>query len=423
MPVSLDPSGEDSWLRSEGLRAIFSALREAGGEARVVGGAVRDALLRTEVDEIDLAASLSPDLVTKALERAGLKVKPTGIAHGTVTAVHDGKGYEITSLRRDVETDGRHARVAFTDDWQADAARRDFTINAIAADESGKLYDYHGGREDLRAGLVRFIGDPRQRIQEDVLRILRFFRFSAWFAVGGLDSEGLGACLQLAPLLPRLSVERVARELLKLLSAPHPLAAWRCMQDNGIAAAVLPESVPDLARLESLLYLEKRVFGQAETLAPTSVPRGLLRLSSALPVDRALCAAAARRLKLSNRDSEILETLAELPQSLERDGLSREAFRRALYRHGVDLATTAALLAGAAQSGLSGNLVAALGEARAWTPITFPIRGKDFKTLGLEAGPAMGKLLRELEDWWIARDFAPSREECLAQAKTLQATL
>lgn len=388
-----------------------------------MGGAVRDALLDREVGEIDLATGLNPALVTEALENAGLKVKPTGLAHGTVTAVHDGKGYEITTLRHDLETDGRHARVAFTDDWQADAARRDFTINAIYADESGRLYDYHHGREDLDAGRVRFIGDPSQRIQEDVLRIMRFFRFSAWFVLGELDSDGLTACLQNAHLLPRLSVERVARELLKLLSAPHPLAVWRCMQDSGLSASVLPEATKDLTRLEGLLYLEKRIDRPEEALNPSSLARGLLRLSALLPADRSLCAAAARRLKLSNRDAETLEILAALSASLEQDHLSRDTFRLALYHHGADIAGAAVMLAGAARSGYSDNLVSALGEARVWMPVQFPVCGKDFRAMGLEAGPIMGKLLRELEDWWIARDFKPSREECLAHARRLQSAL
>ncbi|MER2520270.1 MAG: CCA tRNA nucleotidyltransferase [Bdellovibrionales bacterium] len=424
IPTSLDPIGPYAWLREEGLRRIFAALRDGGGEARVVGGAVRDALLGHEVREVDLATTLEPARVTELLAAAGLRIKPTGLAHGTVTAVFDGKGYEITTLRRDVETDGRHAKVAFTDDWRTDAARRDFTMNAIYADASGKLYDYHHGQEDLAAGIVRFIGDPRQRIQEDVLRILRFFRFNAWFAKREIDSEGLSACRELAPLMSRLSIERVARELLKLFRAPNPLSAWRCMSNNGIAGFALPEAETSLVRFEALIDLEMRV-ADHDPAAPARLfpSAGLMRLASVLPADANICEAVGRRLKLSNHDTEALTTFGSLPTLLAQEKLTREAFRRALYRHGDGLALASALLACSCEVCLSDRLGETVAEALAWNPIAFPVRGKDLAALGLAEGPRMGELLRKIEDWWIARDFRPTREECLAQAKILKGGL
>lgn len=389
----------------------------------MVGGAVRDALLGREVSEVDLAATLAPLLVTDALEKAGFKVKPTGLAHGTVTAAHNGIGYEITTLRHDVETDGRHAKVAFTDDWQADATRRDFTINAIYADESGKLYDYHHGREDLAAGRVRFIGDARQRIQEDVLRILRFFRFSAWFATRDIDSEGLSACRELAPLMTHLSIERVARELLKLLAAANPLPVWRCMASAEIASPVLPEAAMDLGRLEGLIYLEKRFSGASVFPSSFALPLGLLRLAALLPSDSKICEAVAQRLKLSNRDAACLATLGKLPQILADEHLSRESFRRAMHYHGKEVALASALLAFAEHTRLSTAFSHVVDEAHSWQPAVFPVRGKDLSRLGIAEGPKMGDLLRRLEAWWVEQDFRPTRDECLAQAANMSPDL
>jgi poly(A) polymerase len=392
------------WLRSESVSRIMDALRGGGGEARVVGGAVRDALLGRKVGDIDLAATLPPEKTSALLTEAGIKVVPTGIEHGTITAVIDGKGYEITTLRKDVETDGRRAKVAFTDDWQSDAARRDFTINALYADANGKIYDYFGGREDLAKGHVRFIGDAGARIREDVLRILRFFRFYVWFGQGAIDAEGMEACRALAGLIPQLSVERVWREIVKLLGADNPLSGWRSMLEARVLAGILPEA-SDSARLGSLLAVEKKY---------DAAPSPLRRLAALLPSDEVTAVAIIQRLKLSKREAGKLLRLASLPALLA-GKLDPIPFRRALYEFGIEDTSDAALLLAAEHPAL--DLEPALAAAAAWDNPVFPLQGQDLLKLGLAAGPAMGLLLRALEEEWVAADFKPSREECLASAK------
>jgi poly(A) polymerase len=330
------------------------------------------------------------------LARQGVKTVPTGLAHGTVTAVVDHAGYEITTLRRDVATDGRHAQVAFTDDWRADAARRDFTFNALYLDAEGRLYDYFGGADDAASGHVRFIGDARARIAEDVLRILRFFRFYAWFGKGGADAEGLAACRELAHLMPRLSAERVARETLKLLAAENPLPAWSLMCESGVAASFMPEA-RDLGRLQALLENEKR---------HREKPSALLRFAALLPEDEAVAASVAARLRLSRRDGEALGALAKLPGLLR--GVSDAAgLRRLLYVYGAENCRAAAFLAGV-------RIAESLAVIGAWENPVFPLKGEDLVKRGVAAGPRVGEILRELEKEWIDGDFRAGREACLA---------
>jgi poly(A) polymerase len=379
-------------------------VRQGGGEVRVVGGAVRDTLLGRAVHEIDLAATLPPEETVTLLTKAGIKSAPTGIEFGTITAVIDGRGYEITTLRHDVETDGRHAKVAFTDDWQGDAARRDFTMNALYADADGKLYDYFNGQDDLAAGHVRFIGEAVARIREDVLRILRFFRFYAWFGRGAIDAEGLSACRELASLIPQLSVERVWREIVKLLAADNPAPSWRLMLEAKILTVVLPEA-SDITRLESLLAVEKKYEATASSVR---------RLAALLPADSAASAAIAQKLKLSKREASKLAQLAQAPELLN-GKLAPHPFRRALYEHGIEDTRDAALLLAASHPEL--DLEPALATAAAWENPRFPLQGQDLLKLGMTPGPAIGVLLRKLEDEWIAADFRPSREDCLAMAQ------
>ena len=236
----LDPA-RAPWLPAADTRAVLEALMADGKPARLVGGCVRDALAGRPVTDVDIATPETPPRVIDLLRAAGLKAVPTGVEHGTVTAVVRGKPFEVTTLRRDVTTDGRHAVVAFTDDWTEDAARRDFTMNALSADPDGRVHDPFDGVADLAAGRVRFVGEARARIREDVLRILRFFRFHAHYGKGAPDADGLAACRELAPLLPRLSAERVATELLKLLKAPDAAATVRMMREAGILAPILAE--------------------------------------------------------------------------------------------------------------------------------------------------------------------------------------
>lgn len=386
------------------VRRIMQLARDAGGEARVVGGAVRDALQGRGFHEIDLATSLPPQHMMAALTKAGLKTVPTGIDFGTITAVIDGKGYEITTLRHDVETDGRHAKVAFTDDWQADAARRDFTMNALYLDEGGKLYDYFNGQADAMAGSVRFIGDAHARIQEDVLRILRFFRFYAWYGQGPINAEGLAACRTHAGLIPQLSVERVWHEITKCLAAPDPLPSWRLMLDAKILGTLLPEA-NNLQRLQGLLVAEKKYEVPASSLR---------RLSSLLPPDDKIADDVAQKLKTSKRDAAKLHHLAKLPAWLV-GKFDPVPFRRALYTYGVDDVRDAALLTAATHPEL--NLETPLATATEWNHPNFPLQGQDLLKLGVAAGPKMGELLRAIEEEWIAADFRLTHAECLTMAR------
>ena len=334
--TSFDPFATP-WLRDAGLVRLQEILRRGGAEARVVGGAVRDALLGRTVGDLDLAVNVPPEQVMALLTAAGIKVVPTGLAYGTVTAVVDGVGYELTSVRRDVATEGRRAVVAFTDDWRADAMRRDFTMNALFVDAAGKLYDYVDGRRDLAARCVRFIGDPVQRIDEDVLRILRFFRFLATVGAGGTDLAALAACRARAALLPRLSAERVGNEIRKLLAAPDPMPAWRLMEETGVLAFVVPEAVR-LGRLEKL-----RGVAQQHAVRPDVITC----LAALLPEEESVGSVVVHRLRLSKREEALLQKLLRLPQGL-RGNLDPVSFRRFLYAEGVEACAAALLLCAAA---------------------------------------------------------------------------
>lgn len=373
-------------------------IMQALGDSRAVGGAVRDVLLGCAAGDIDLATPLSPEHIMAALSRRGIKAVPTGIAHGTITAVVDRTGYEITTLRRDVETFGRHARVEYTDDWRADAARRDFTMNALYVDEEGGVYDYFGGAEDAKVGRVRFIGDARQRIQEDVLRILRFFRFYACFGKGEADKEAVSACRELAPQVSKLSAERIAREFLKLLAAPQPLAALECMTACGVEKHFLPE-MTDFDRLKILLENENDYSAGADPLT---------RFAALLPQEAKTARAAARRLKLSNKDAEKLEVLAELPRRLSRDW-GVKAVRAALYDDGKENVRAALLLT-------KGDIKEGLDAVETWENPVFPVTGKDLKERGVSAGPEMGNILKQLEKHWQENDFSPGRQALLDRA-------
>lgn len=367
-----------AWMDRPGLNELAVALGAAEGGARYVGGAVRDTLIGLDVADIDVATIHPPADVVRRLEAAGIKAVPTGIAHGTVTAVTRGTVVEVTTLRRDVTTDGRHAEVAFTDDWQADAARRDFTINALYADMTGgALHDYFGGIDDLAAGRVRFIGDPLRRIAEDHLRILRFFRFLARFG-DAPDPDGLAACIARANDLMALSRERIADELLKLIVARGAVPIVRRMVDGGIFRPVLPEI--DAAAADRLAAL---VDAEAATgIAPDPVRR-LAALLTPAQAD-----GVAARLKLSNAQRKRIAAAlgADTPQSPHALG----------YRIGVEGAIDRLLLAGetGAAAALSG-----------WERPVLPLSGGALVERGLARGPDVARALRAVEDQWIAEGF------------------
>jgi poly(A) polymerase len=402
------PLAGQEWLRASDSRRVLQALMANGRPARFVGGCVRDGLLGLDQAgrDLDLATGEPPEQARALLEAAGFRVIPTGLAHGTVTAMTDARRFEITTLRRDVATDGRHASVAFTDDFQADAARRDFTINAMSCDREGRLFDYFGGKADLAAGRVRFVGPPAQRIAEDFLRILRFFRFLAHYGRPPADAEALRACAEAAAEIARLSGERVQVEMRKLLEAKDPLPALRLMAETGVLAQVLP-GTPAEDRLTRLL-----------TLAPQA--DWLLRLAALLR-GQALGAIeqVAARWRLSSRDAERLAALSQEPLPPLR--ATPALRRRALHRMGVERYADLVRLAAAEQRAGDARavLAEALAESASWQPKSLPITGHDVMALGVPAGPAVGEVLAKVEDWWVAADFAPDRAACLAKARAL----
>ena len=360
------------WTHRADLAAVVAAL--GPGMARYVGGAVRDSLLGLPVKDIDLATPLIPEEVMRRLKAAAIRVVPTGIEHGTVTAALAAGPVEITTLRRDVSTDGRRATVAFAEDWREDAARRDFTINALYADpSSGQIDDWFGGLADLAARRVRFIGDARQRIREDHLRILRFFRFQARF---GACPEAEAACAELAPTLRGLSRERVGMELMNLLALPDPASAVARMAELGVLAQVLPEGDP--AALAALVAEEGR---------QQAAPVALRRLAALLPPQPALAEAVASRLRLSNSLKQRLATAAA------RSDAPGDPFVLA-YRLGHEAALDRLLLAGAAIAPLAG-----------WSSPRFPLKGGTVVERGVRAGPAVARILQTVEARWLAERF------------------
>jgi len=407
------------WRDAVPTRRLLAALTAGGAAVRFVGGCVRDAVCHRPVRDIDLATPEPPQQVLERLAAAGLRGIPTGLAHGTVTAVVEGVRFEITTLRRDVETDGRHAKVAFTDDWIADAARRDFTINALSADPKGRIYDPFDGLADLGAGRVRFVGLPAQRIEEDALRLLRFFRFHAWFGRGdACDLDALAACRRFAPRLATLSGERIAAELRRLLLAADPATTLLVMQANGVLPVILPEG-RDIARLRQLAWLERRGL-----VRPDLHPDALRRLASLLGSDPADALAVAARLRLSAADRDRLVALAAATPVIARD-LSPLAFRRLLHHHGASRLHDRTLLAWAAWRGeavrpdpaATAAWTALLDLASQWEPVSLPLQGRDLLALGLPPGPAVGQILAGLEEWWEGEDFRPDRDACLAELR------
>ena len=391
------------WMVEPATRAVLGALSAGGVEVRFVGGSVRDALLGRPIGDIDIATPASPERVIDLLEKSGIKVVPTGLAHGTVTAVVPPRHFEITTLRRDVETYGRRARVAFDADWAADAARRDFTINAIFLAPDGRIDDPVGGLADLRARRVRFVGDPATRIAEDLLRLLRYYRFEARFGTGIGDPQARAACRTAAHLLPTLSRERIAQELIKLLDTPDPIAVLRMMQEDGVLAVVLPEA-HRLDRLRRLIAIELG-------------PDPLRRLAALIEVDGEGAVALAARLRFSNAWRDRMQDLSP-PWPLDPQGDVR-AQRRALYWLGVERYRDLALLLAAEGEVSRSRLVELLDLARAWTPPVFPLAGCDVTALGIPAGERVGRLLAAARDWWEASDFTPDRAACLAYLREL----
>lgn len=378
------------WLQQPALQRLFATLAAAGGEGRVAGGAVRNALMGEPVTEVDVANTLSPEQVTAACSAAGMSVHPTGIDHGTVTVVVDHQPFEVTTLRHDVETDGRRATVKFTDDWQADAQRRDFTMNALYCDAHGTVHDFVDGWPDVQRRRVVFVGDAEQRIAEDYLRILRFFRFHARYGHGAPDAAGLAACTRHKAGLDGLSAERIRQEMFKLLAAPGAVATLKLMAAQGILSHLIPytEEWTVLERLPADPLLRLAVLAQD----PLAMPQ---------------------RWRLSNAEAERLEAIVScLPPT---PALRPKEQRIILYQHGAeawrDLVRIAWARSGAAPDDARWQELLELPDR--WPIPSLPVAGRDLLAAGMSPGPEIGVMLRRLEDWWVASDFQPSRDELL----------
>jgi poly(A) polymerase len=376
----------DAWLKEPRLQEVMRVI----GDVRVAGGAVRNALLGEPISDVDLATPMLPADVMRVCKAAGLKVVPTGIEHGTVTVVNNGASFEVTTLRRDVETDGRRAVVAFTNDWAEDAQRRDFTINAMYCDAAGKGYDFTTGYKDVQRKRVRFVGLPHQRIKEDYLRILRFFRFHARYGKGALCPVGLAACVKLKSGLKKISAERIRQEMLKLIAAPRATPTLKVMAASGILKIILPytEDWRVFSRLPNDAILRLCVLAQKPALM-----KDHLRLSNdeALRIERLM---AAPELSPQFREAEQRVMLYQMGNATWKDAVY---LSWAKSRSRLDAA----------------NWQDLLDLPQLWHVPKFPVTGKDLIKAGVKAGPAMGEVLTQLEDWWVASSFVPSREELL----------
>ncbi len=392
------PSLTDApWLRSNEARAVFCALAAAGHNARAVGGSVRNTLLGLPVKDIDIATPARPEQVISAAQSAGLKTIATGLKHGTVTIIAGHTPFEVTTLRRDVETDGRRATVAFTSDWAEDAQRRDFTINALYCDADGRVHDPLGGYPDLAARRVRFIGRAEDRIREDYLRILRFFRFTSEYASGAPDAVGLSACAELKAGIGQLSSERLRAEMLRILITPRAVESVEWMQAAGVLPVVLG------------LYANPENFGaivKAEAAAAVE-PDAILRLGSMTLQKPGDAKALRNKLRLPNDEYERLSRMAMAdpafdPQSPERDA---KAF---LYRHGPQAFRDGVMLSWArgVSRATTERWQDRLNLAQRWQPPQLPVNGAGVMALGIESGPAVGRVLSAFEDWWITADFS-----------------
>ncbi len=404
------------WFETPQLQKVLTLLNREGGEARLVGGALRNALMGLPVSDFDIATTHKPEEVIKLATAASVKVVPTGLAHGTVTLVVDGMPFEVTTLRIDVKTDGRRAEVAYTDNWKADAERRDFTINALYADIDGAVHDDVGGLADIETRTLRFIGSAADRIAEDYLRVLRFFRFFAHYGNGRPDAEGLKACAAARDKLKTLSAERVWSELKKLLGAKDPGRAMLWMRTTGVLPEILPESAKwGIDAIGGLIEAEQQFGWQIDPL---------LRLAAIVPPDADRLAVMSQRLRLSRQDAAFLAAFAKAP--VIADDLPTPSLLRLLYRHGLSgiMARLKLMIASELQSGCKGSdrkarlrrLTSLLATSAAWKKPVFPVKGSDLMEAGLPAGPALGVKLGELETKWVDADFSLGKEELVAMA-------
>lgn len=410
---------DQAWFKDPALQRILTLLNANGGEARVAGGAVRNSLMGMPAGDVDIATTLVPTEVIARAKAAGVKAVPTGIDHGTVTLIADRTPFEVTTLRRDVETDGRRAQVAFGMNWQDDAERRDLTINALYATADGTVIDLVGGLADIETRTVRFIGDADQRIAEDHLRILRFFRFFAFYGSGRPDADGLRACARAKGKLSALSAERVWSETKKLLTAPDPFRALLWMRQSGVLAEILPETEKWGIDTIPALVAAEGAFGWA--------PDPLLRLAAMVPPDSERLAALSARLKFSRAETAFLLQWAGAPEIPTT--LAETAFDRMLYRNGLQgltvrlklaLSSARAKAVGDQQAMAFGGLCQRLlARAERWTKPTFPLSGADVLAAGVPAGQKVGEVLGTLENEWVEGNFHLDRARLLARLAVL----
>ncbi len=398
------------WLKAAETQKLIAALEGArAGGSRFVGGCVRNSLMGFAVDDIDIATQLVPDDVVAIATKAGFAAHPTGIEHGTITVVVNHKPFEVTTLRRDVSTDGRRATVAFTENWAEDAARRDFRMNALYADASGAVHDpTGGGLDDVRAGRVIFIGDAETRIREDYLRILRFFRFNAWYARGPLDPSGVAACKALASGVETLSAERVWKELKKLLGAQNPRPAWEGLEAIEVRTRVAPEMARH-DRLDALIGLEN------DLMLPFDA---MTRVAASL-ADAEAARALARRLKLSNEERDRL--VSALGDDVKITSyMSLREMRRAIYKLGNEVFRDRIMLAWASAGNEKAQQWRALvAHGQMWKPPRMPLTGDEVMAAGVPAGPKVGAVMREVEDWWIDADFPDDKLSVIERLKAV----
>jgi len=409
-------SGRADWLDDRHLQKLLAVLKEGGEEARVAGGAVRNALIGQPVADIDIAATTLPEETIRRAEAAGFKTVPTGVEHGTITVVAGGKPYEVTTLRADVETDGRRAKVVFGRDWKLDAERRDFTINALYAEADGTVVDLVGGIADVEARRLRFIGDAEARIREDYLRILRFFRFFAWYGEGRPDAEGLKACARLKEGLAQLSAERVWSELKKLLSAADPSRALLWMRQAGVLSAVLPESEKwGIDAIHGVVRTGKDFGWAAEPM---------LRLEAIVPPDAVRMKTLGERLRLSNEEADRLRhwalTVAPDAKATETE-LAKKLYYgdRDGYLDRIRLALAAARTRAVEDNRAmmeAGGFSRLLNFTLKWQNPTFPIKGSDLTDLGASPGPKLGATLKNLEKEWVESSFTLERGALMERA-------
>lgn len=418
MNATTEPTGKlgpEPWIKAPATAKVMDALCRYGADVRFVGGCVRDSIAKRPVRDIDIATPDRPEDVQALLSEAGVRTEPTGLEHGTITAICDGSTFEITTLRKDVETFGRRAVVAFTDDWIVDSSRRDFSINALSANRDGDVYDYHNGILDLAHGRVRFIGSADDRVTEDYLRIMRFFRFYGHYGRPPCDKSAFLACRKHAAQLGSIASERIREELLKIVMAPDAADVFLLMREARVLDVILPEAT-SIGRLRAASWLANRGI-----VIDGMRPDPIRRLGAVLAED-ADTSQVSGRLRLSNRESHRLARMAELSASLE-PLLDDNEIKRLIHAEGAESIQDAAILAWASRLADTARLPAEETRARltqleiafSWGAPKLPITGSDAQALGLMRGPKIGRALRAVEDWWAEGDFTADRNMCLEE--------